>query len=958
MFLSNSRVTGVAQSYSIALDRDTIRRSLTQFSSFWRERIDGWKTNAVTGTERSHAQQYWSDLLKCFGVIPERIDLFERDAGRATTGGAGYIDLFWSGVVIGEAKSLGRDLEAAFDQALDYLAGGSIPDHEFPKYVLVSDFENLRIDRLGDDAWTVQARVEDIADHVDQLMFLAGRETITKQDEVEASIAASGLMADMYNAMLGADADAGVGEDAAVDPEDEDIAVQRTSMWMTRLLFLLYGDDAGLWEEDLFYRFVLYDTTTDNLGTQLTGLFHVLNTPVAKRRRVPHSMARFPYVNGSVFHDTLVPEYFDDEFREALLAACRFHWTRISPAVFGGMFQLVKSKEARRADGEHYTSETNILKLLEPLFLEELRAEADRLIANKSTTQKALRAFLDHLAGMQLVDPACGCGNFLVVAYRELRRIETRIIVELRRREGQATASFDVSFDQKLTIDQFHGFELNWWPAKIAETAMFLVDHQANRELAAAVGDAPERLPITVTAHIRHDNALRLSWETVLPRPKGPTYLFGNPPFLGDHTRTKEQLADLKAAWGGKKTLGRLDFVTGWHAKSLHLLRDRPGEFAYVTTNSITQGDQVDRLFQPIYDGGWRIKFGHRTFAWDSEAPGKAAVHCVIVGFTKDRSARQTLWDYQTPHSPPTQISLKTGINAYLVDGPSVLVGTRTHPLANRLPELAKGSMPTDGGHLVVTDEQIDDARKDPILAKYLRPYIGTDQLLNGKKRWCLWLVDLDPADTPRSTELRQRIAKVKQMRSKSKAPTTREYPHDHLFRQFGFVSNSRFIALPEVSSENRRYLPVGFLEPDCITSNKIYAAEDDGGVLFAIASSTMFITWMKTVGGRMESRLSLSSTITWNNFPCPELDDKARAALVTAGNGVRAARAKHPERTLAEHYNTTAMDPALVGAHEALDRVVDRAFGARRRIGGLEQRQEILFAHYAKLALEQAPAP
>lgn len=917
---------------------------------FWRDRIDGWKADKVTGTERSHAQQYWSDLLKCFGVIPERVDLFERDAARATTGGAGYIDLFWSGVVIGEAKSLGRDLNAAFSQALDYLAGGSIADHEFPKYVLVADFEHLRIDRLGDDAWTVQCRIEDIPDHVDQLMFLAGKETITKQDEVEASIAASKLMAGMYNAMLDEDADAGVGEYAAQNPEDEDIAVQRTSMWMTRLLFLLYGDDAGLWEEDLFYRFVLYDTTTDNLGAQLTALFHVLNTPLNQRRRVPQAMARFPYVNGSVFRDTLVPEYFDNEFREALLAACRFHWTRISPAVFGSMFQLVKSKEARRADGEHYTSETNILKVLEPLLLDQLREEADRLIANKSTSQKALRQFRDELATMQFVDPACGCGNFLVIAYRELRRIETRIIVELRRREKLTTASFDVSLDQKLTIDQFHGFEINWWPAKIAETAMFLVDHQANRELAAAVGDAPDRLPIKITAHIRHDNALRLSWDTVLPRPVGLTYVFGNPPFLGDHTRTKEQLSDLKAAWGGKKVLGRLDFVTGWHAKTLQLLADRPGEFAYVTTNSITQGDQVPRLFEPIYDGGWRIKFGHRTFAWDSEAPGAAVVHCVIVGFTKDRSARQSLWDYEHPNATPVHLQPKTGINAYLVDGPSVLVGPRSRPLAAGLPELSYGSKPSDGGNLVVTEDQIEGVRNDPTLSKYVRPYIGTTEMLYGKGRWCLWLVDLDPADLNRSTELRQRIAAVKKMRSESKAESTRTYRHDHLFRQIGFVSESAFIALPEVSSVNRRYLPVGFLGPECVTSNKIYSAEDDGGVLFAIASSTMLITWMKTVGGRMKSDLSLSSTITWNNFPLPELDDRTRESVIKAGHAIRAARDRFPDRTLAEHYNTTAMDPALVGAHDALDRIIDKLFGASRRISGLEQRQEVLFAHYAAM--------
>ncbi|WP_342669913.1 type IIL restriction-modification enzyme MmeI [Corynebacterium crudilactis] len=371
------------------LDRADIKRYLDDFSYAWRTRINGWRESGQKHTEKSFAQQYWSDLLKCFGVIPERIDLFERDADRASTGNTGYMDLFWSGVVLGEAKSLGADLKKAHDQALDYLSGGSIGQHEFPKFVLVSDFETLRLTQLGDEAWTLEFTVDDLTDYVDQLMFLAGHETVTKQEEREASIHASRLMANLFNAMLGENIDEGVGEEAPTDPEEEDERVQRTSMWMTRLLFVMFGDDAGLWEEDLFYRFVLYDTTPANLGSQLNALFQVLNTPENQRRRVPASMEKFPYVNGSVFSDPLPLEFFDEGMRDALLAACRFHWTRISPAVFGAMFQLVKSKEARRADGEHYTSETNILKVIEPLFLDELRKEANRLIGNKSTQSKS-----------------------------------------------------------------------------------------------------------------------------------------------------------------------------------------------------------------------------------------------------------------------------------------------------------------------------------------------------------------------------------------------------------------------------------------------------------------------------------------------------------------------------------------------------------------------------------------
>lgn len=541
----------------------TVTTALRDFAHFWSNQVERWQEEDTRHTEKSYAQQFWSDLLRCFGVIPERIDLFERDAQRATTGRAGYIDLFWTGVVIGEAKSLGKDLDAAERQALDYLSGGSIGQHEFPKFVLVSDFANIQLTKLGDEGWTVRFGVEETPDYVDQLMFLAGREEVTKKEEEEASIHASNLMADLFRAMLGDEIDEPVGDEAPTNPEDEEERLQRTSVWMTRLLFLLFGDDAGLWEEDLFYRYLLLETRPETLGAQLNSLFQTLNTPEDQRpARLPDTLAKFPYVNGSVFAEHLRQEFFDDHMREALLAACRFHWTRISPAVFGSMFQLVKSKEARRADGEHYTSEKNILKVLEPLFLDELRDEAERLIRNRSTTATQLRKFRDSLAEMTFLDPACGCGNFMVIAYRELRSIETSIISALRKKEGQTTGSLDVSLDQKLTIDQFHGFEINWWPAKIAETAMFLVDHQANRELADAIGEAPERLPIEITAHIHHGNALRMDWadqmEVSNTKRTGPTYVFGNPPFIGQYTKSDQQTADMKLVWGGEITTGIL----------------------------------------------------------------------------------------------------------------------------------------------------------------------------------------------------------------------------------------------------------------------------------------------------------------------------------------------------------------------------------------------------------------
>ena len=499
-----------------AIYRDEIHRRLDAFRAHWLRELEEWKEQSLTGEEQKAAQRFWIDLFSCFGVSAARMNLFERNARRGSTGGAGRIDLFYPSVVIGEAKKPGVDLEVAYRQALDYLNGVSVREFEMPRYVLCSNFEEFRLVRLGgaDSGFDISFDLSQVTDNLDALKFLAGYDTVTKREEERASIRASQLMAELFTAMAGDDVDEAVGDEAPTNYQDEELRVHESSMYLTRLLFLLFGDDAGLWEQDLFTRFIEENTTTDNLRPQLNALFEVLNTPENRRGRVPKSMASFPYVNGAVFSEQMRTQYFDAEMRDALLKACRFNWSEISPAIFGSLFQLVKSKEARRSDGEHYTSETNILKTLEPLFLTELREKAERLIGSRSTTVKALRAFHDSLADYAFLDPACGSGNFLIVAYRELRKIETDLIVEIRRREGTLDElALDVSFEQKLSIGQFYGIELNWWPARIAETAMFLVDHQCNKELAQRIGAAPSvclsRLPLISTT------LTRLPWTGV-----------------------------------------------------------------------------------------------------------------------------------------------------------------------------------------------------------------------------------------------------------------------------------------------------------------------------------------------------------------------------------------------------------------------------------------------------------
>lgn len=932
------------------LSRDAIHRNLESFRGHWLRELEEWKEQGITGQEQKAAQRFWIDLFSCFGVTAQRMNLFERNARRSDTGNTGRIDLFYPGVVIGEAKKPGVDLEVAYQQVLDYLNGGSIREFEYPRYILCSNFEQFRLIRLGDTSFDVTFELSEIVDYLDSLKFLAGYDTVTREEGARASIQASRLMAELFTAMAGDDVDEAVGDDSPTNFHDEELRVHETSMYLTRLLFLLFGDDAGLWEADLFTRFVEENTTPENLGPQLNALFEVLNTPENRRRHVPDSMAAFPYVNGAIFAEPMRTQYFTPAMRTALLHACRFNWSEISPAIFGSLFQLVKSKEARRSDGEHYTSEKNILRTLKPLFLTELQEKAQRLISAKSTSVKDLRAFRDSLADYAFLDPACGSGNFLIVAYRELRKIETDLIVAIRRKEGTLDdMALDVSFEQKLSIGQFYGIELNWWPARIAETAMFLVDHQANKELAQRIGAAPERLPISITAHIHHANALAVDWSLVVPEPKSETFVFGNPPFIGHQTKTKEQREELKAVWG-KHANGLLDYVTGWHAQAMKLLQNRKGEFAFVTTNSITQGQGVAPLFGPLYAEGWDIKFAHKTFAWDSEAPGKAAVHCVIVGFSRDTTGKQRLWDYETPQSEPHEIAVSQGVNGYLVDGAQILVERVNKPLSTVIAPAYFGAMPL-GSALIVEAGDYEEVSSDPVAAKYLRPLRGSRELVRGLDRWCLWLEDLEPGDLEKSPVLKERVARNKQYRDS--APTGGDaYKYrstPHLFRPSKLPTGD-YLCIPSVVSESRPFFTAARFSKDVIVSNLAFWTPDGDGLLFALISSSMFMAWQKTVGGRLKSDLRFSNTLVWNTFPVPELSDKQREGIVKAGKKVLEARELHPERPLAEHYAPLSMAPELVKAHDALDREVDKVFGAPRKLTNERQRLELLFSNYQRL--------
>jgi len=800
---------------------------------------------------------------------------------------------------------------------------------------------------VGDRATHLTARLRAIEIDFDEdlpLVTLLERMRDAFDREAEtASVAAARLMGTLYTHLE----NAGVGEHDA-------------TLLLARLLFLFFGDDADMWKPaGLFERYLRENTTPEKLHQQLIELFDVLDQREDRRDLVEGSpLADFKYINGGLFHGELRLPALPADFRDALLEACDFDWSVISPAIFGSMFQTVKRKENRRRGGEHYTSEENILKTIRPLFLDEYR---DRLKGAWNDKGRLTKLHND-LAKLRFFDPACGCGNFLVVAYRELRALELEILRrrrDLDMRDGVATGgdrsqlTLDVTGDIKITLDHFFGIEIEEWPARIAETAMLLVDHLANQQMAEEFGVAPDRLPIAIAPKIVHANALRTDWNSVL-QASGDVIILGNPPFSGDHTRDREQLADLQAVWGTTAT-SRLDYVTGWYKKAIDYYGDAPGRFAFVSTNSVAQGDQTHRVFGPIFEAGWRIRFAHRTFAWTSEAANAAVVHCIIVGF--DRGGRgvpaPVIYTYTDIKAAPEAMPAKN-INGYLLDGPDFLVGKRSTPLSPSLPEVFYGSKPSDGSFLVITPEQYPSALADASMAPYIRPYIGTREMLYNKQRWCLWMVDADIENLAPSPELQRRLDGVKLSRLESRAESTREWSdRPHLFRQIGFQSGEQLVAIPEVSSGARRYLPIGLLEGGTIVSNKIYSATDPDGFLFAIASSSMLITWMKAVGGRMKSDPSFSSTIMWNNFPLPRVSAKQRAAISEAGRGVLAARALHPERTLAEAYDQYDMSSELLAAHKHLDIAVDAVFALRGEVDE-DARLKALYAAFKTLSSTQ----
>ena len=934
-----------------SLSLNTIRERCVKFAHEWSDCV---------GDEKQEGHEFMRELMQCFGITKRKAISYERRSNRASTGRQGYIDALIPGKALIEMKSAGKDLDKAEEQALDYIH--DLADVETPRLLIISDFRHVRIVDLDSematdgsgDAGRTEFRLAQLPDHVDDLKFLAGYGMVQvgSREQEEASIRAARVMADLYEALDGS----GYSDHEA-------------SIFLIRTLFCLYGDDAGLWERDLFTEFLETRTREDgsDLGAQLALLYQTLKTPMECRQSTLDELtARFPYVNGGIFEEQLNIPSFSSAMRDELMRACAFDWSGISPAIFGSLFQAVKSPEARRELGEHYTSETNILKTLGPLFLDELRQK----FADHVHDAKKLTDLRQELGELRIMDPACGCGNFLVVAYRELRSLDTEILVRIRELElarkdndeFQATMFFDDRGEHAeimVQLDHFFGIEIEEWPARIAQTALHLAHHQANREMERLLGQAPSILPLSTSAHITIGNALREDWTQVCT-PSPAVRIVGNPPFIGQSMRSEEQTDDLRVVWGDAYD-GYLDYVTGWFIKASQYFHAVPrgGRFVFVSTNSIAQGAPVAALFRPLLEGGWRIRFAHQTFAWTSEAPGAAAVHCVITGFDRGaphEKARPVLFTYLSPKALPEAVPVDH-INPYLVEGPDIFVEKRTTPLAPILPKVRFGSKPADGGNLIVEAEDYPRFAADPIAAKYLRPFRMGREVVRGLDRWCLWMAteDFDPRDIERSPLLKERVQGCSIFRNNSTKQITKDGAKTaHLFQE-NHQPPGPYVGIPSVVSETRRFYTVAHFSEEVIAGNQLYTALDPDGFLFAIISSSMLMTWQMTIGGRLESRLRFANKIVWNTLPLPEVSDKQRADIIAAGQGVLAARAEQPGVSLADMYNPLAMSPILLKAHRALDRAVDRAFGARKALETNEQRLAILFKRYQEMTATES---
>lgn len=896
-----------------------------------------WKAET---REDAEAKSFWDDFFNVFGLKRRLVATFEEPV-KNLKGSYSYIDLFWKKMLLAEHKSAGKNLGRAGSQAFQYIQelASSGRQNEIPRYVIVSDFARIAIHDLEpEDPKTYQPiefPLTEFHKNIHHFAFIPGYKQHKYAEQDPINVKAVEIMGDLHDAL------------AAGGYTGHDL-----ERFLVRILFCLFAEDTGLFEREAFSLYLENRTHADgsDLGQHLARLFDVLNKkPEQRQKNLDETLSAFPYVNGDLYSENLGFADFNSAMRDALLKCTEFDWSRISPAIFGSLFQAVMEPRARRQIGGHYTSERDILKVVRSLFLDDLWAELETIRLDRSKRRRVrLEEFHEKICSLRFFDPACGCGNFLIITYRELRRLELALLKELFGKQTEMTLD-DVNRLSRVDVDQMFGIEIQEWPARIAEVALWLMDHLMNLEVSEAFGQLYQRLPLKKSPTIVCANALRIDWKTVIA-PEKCSFILGNPPFVGQHYQDSTQKEDQHFVLGNIKACGVLDYVCNWYVKAAQYIQGTRIQTAFVSTNSITQGEQVGILWTELISRyGIKIHFGYRTFPWVSEARGKAHVHVVIVGFGNFDIPRKRIYEHDSSGETTTVVDAKN-ISPYLIEGGDLVVNNRTTPLSF-VPRMLWGNKPSDGGHFIFSAEERSALiQAEPESAKYIRPYMGGFDFLNGEKRFCLWLVNADPKDLRNLPGVMARIEAVKTFRTASKAESTRDYAkYPTKFRQIA-QPDSDYLAIPEVSSENRRFIPAAFVSKDVICSNTVQFIPEATFYLFGVLTSTMHMAWMRQVGGRLKSDYRYSNSLVYNNFPWPQdVSEKLKKSVEAAAQGVLDARAKYPDSTLADLYDPLTMPPELVTAHAVLDKTVDKCYRPEP-FENDRKRVEFLFALYEKI--------
>lgn len=894
----------------MALSWNEIRDRALKFTQEWENE----------SREHAEAKSFWDSFFNVFGISRRRVATFEEPVKKLNNQ-FGFIDLFWKGTLLVEHKSKGKSLDKAYSQALDYFNG--LKEEELPKYVLVSDFERFRLYDL-EDKTEEEFHLKDFYKNIKLFGFVAGYQKKSFKEQDPVNTKAAELMGKLHDQL-----------------EESGYKGHSLEVYLVRLLFCLFADDTGIFEKDIFKELIEIKTSDDgsNLGSVLAQLFQVLDTPRNERQKTLDELFnQFPYINGKLFEEPLKIASFDSQMREILLKCSALNWGEISPAIFGSMFQAVMDKQERKDLGAHYTSEQNILKLIKPLFLDELRAEFEKVKKNK----KRLTEFHKKLSTLKFLDPACGCGNFLVITYRELRLLELDILRELYKKQLTTSVETVVWVD----VDQFYGIEYDEWPARIAEVALWLTDHQMNLLISEEFGHYFARLPLKKSAKIVVGNALREDWRKVVSKDE-LSFILGNPPFYGKSLQTDEQKEDMNSIFRTIKGAGVLDYVTGWYLKAAQFIQNTKIKVAFVSTNSISQGEQVGILWNELlHNYKIKIHFAHRTFRWKNEAKANAAVYVVIIGFGNFDVKEKLLFDYEDIRGEAHERKVQN-INPYLVEAKDLIILKRSKPISDVLP-ISYGSKPAEGGNLIFSNDAKEEfLRIEPEAEKFIKPLLSAREFLNGQKRWCLWLKEISPNELKQMPKVLERVKAVKEMRLASRKAPTREWANFPTLFTEDRQPDSDYILIPSHSSEFRNYIPIGFLTKENILNNSCFSLPNATLYHFGILTSEIHMTWVKYVCGRIKGDFRYSNTIVYNNFPFPvEPSSKSKKRVEEKAQNVLEARAEFPNSSLADLYDATAMPPKLVKAHRELDKAVDLCY--RRKIFQNErERIEFLFELY-----------